>query len=78
MAAKPRGTATCDYCGVAYDLGEPAGTLFIHYPQGEYRYWNHCLTNAHQRVMKELDRQMHQLLQELRDPIGTRLKRVLS
>ena len=78
LVAKPRGTQVCFYCGVTYDLGEPEGNLFIHYPKGEYRYWNHCLTNAHQRVTQELDRHTAQLLLELRDPMGTRLRRILA
>ena len=69
-ALKP-GQKRCYYCGAIYSLGEPEGETLIRYPQAEYRYWGHCLTNQHQMVMQHLDRTMAELLKAMPEALRT-------
>lgn len=45
-------TLPCSYCGVPYGLGERTGVLIPTYAKAESRYWKHCLTEAHQIVLR--------------------------
>lgn len=65
LVAPPRAKQTCYFCATTYDIGDPAGNLFVHYPQAEYRYWGHCLTGAHQVILRTLARNTTQLLAAL-------------
>ena len=55
LVARPPATTTCTICGTRYGLGERADSLFESYPRAESRYWQHCLTEAHQRVLRARD-----------------------
>ena len=72
--------ARCYYCGAIYSRGDPEGDTLIRYPQAEYRYWGHCLTNQHQIVMEHLDRQMAQLLRQAPTALaeGKKMQKMLN
>lgn len=77
----PRATATCSYCGEKYDRGDPEGSPltveetahmsaksadpFVFYPNSQSAYWRHCLREAHQVVMRAMDRHQRALLAEM-------------
>lgn len=58
--------ARCGYCREFYDLGPSVGERFIYYPEGETRYWQHCLeSEMHKRVMAAYHRAQDELLGQL-------------
>lgn len=43
--------AHCSICDEDYYLGPPSGKLFIYYPQGEARYWEHTRTSKRHQLV---------------------------
>ena len=51
------GWARCSYCHHLYWMGRPEGVPIYHnFPSAHMMYYEHCATDAHQAVMKAMDR----------------------
>lgn len=60
------GRLKCSYCGTIYLLGDPTPNMQLpYYPDGERRYWGHCLTEDHMKVMRVRDASQRQMLEAL-------------
>lgn len=60
------GRLKCSYCGTIYLLGDPTPNMQLpYYPDGERRYWGHCLTEDHIKVMRVRDASQRQMLEAL-------------